>query len=61
MRVVFREDALDDIERIYAWIAKDNPLAAARWFPASATGLRSWNWTALRIWGGPAWFLARVS
>ena len=29
MRVVFREDALDDLDRIYAWIARDNPPAAA--------------------------------
>jgi addiction module RelE/StbE family toxin len=29
MKVVFREDALDDLDRIHAWIAKDNPPAAA--------------------------------
>jgi addiction module RelE/StbE family toxin len=29
MKVVFRESALDDLDRIYAWIAKDNPPAAA--------------------------------
>lgn len=30
MRVVFDDAALDDLERIYAWIAKDDPRAAAR-------------------------------
>ena len=29
MRVVFDDDALDDIQGIFAWIAKDNPKAAA--------------------------------
>jgi len=29
MKVVFDEDALDDLQNIFAWIAKDNPSAAA--------------------------------
>ena len=28
MRVILRESALEDIDRIHAWIARDNPLAA---------------------------------
>jgi len=28
MRVVFDEDALEDLRHIFAWIAKDNPRAA---------------------------------
>ena len=30
MRVVFDDEALDDLQRIFAWIAKDNPSAAER-------------------------------
>jgi addiction module RelE/StbE family toxin len=29
MRVVLRDSALEDLDRIYAWISKDNPPAAA--------------------------------
>jgi toxin ParE1/3/4 len=29
MRVVLRESALEDLDHIHAWIAKDNPSAAA--------------------------------
>jgi plasmid stabilization system protein ParE len=29
MKVVFDEDALDDLQRIFAWIAKDDLMAAA--------------------------------
>lgn len=28
MRVILRESALEDLDRIHAWIARDNPLAA---------------------------------
>jgi plasmid stabilization system protein ParE len=28
MRVIFDHEALDDLQRIFAWIAKDNPRAA---------------------------------
>ena len=28
MRVILRELALEDLDRIHAWIARDNPLAA---------------------------------
>ncbi len=28
MRVILRESALEDLDRIHAWIAKDNPSAA---------------------------------
>ena len=28
MRVIFDDDALDDLRRIRAWVAKDNPRAA---------------------------------
>jgi toxin ParE1/3/4 len=28
MRVIVREDAYDDLDRIYAWIAKDRPRSA---------------------------------
>ena len=30
MRVVLRETAEDDLDRIFAWIARDNPSAASR-------------------------------
>jgi toxin ParE1/3/4 len=30
MKVLVREAAEDDLDRIYAWIAQDNPMAAAR-------------------------------
>jgi len=30
MKIIVREKAADDIDGIFAWIAKDNPLAAAR-------------------------------
>ena len=30
MNVVFEEDALDDLQRIFEWIAEDNRLAAER-------------------------------
>jgi len=30
MKVVLREDAEDDLERIFTWIAEDNPSAASR-------------------------------
>lgn len=30
MRVVFDEDALDDLRQIFAWIAKDNPGTAEK-------------------------------
>ena len=29
MNVILRRSALDDLDRIYAWISKDNPRAAA--------------------------------
>ena len=29
MRVIIREAAYDDLDRIYAWIAKDRPRSAA--------------------------------
>jgi plasmid stabilization system protein ParE len=29
MKVIIRESAEDDLDRIFAWIAKDNPAAAA--------------------------------
>jgi len=29
MKVLLREDAEDDLNRIFVWISKDNPLAAA--------------------------------
>jgi toxin ParE1/3/4 len=29
MRVVFDEEALDDLQSIFAWVAKDDPAAAA--------------------------------
>jgi toxin ParE1/3/4 len=29
MKVVMRESAEDDLDRIFAWVAKDNPTAAA--------------------------------
>jgi len=29
MKVVLRDSALDDLDRIYAWISNDNPSAAA--------------------------------
>jgi toxin ParE1/3/4 len=30
MKIIFREEAADDLDGIFAWIAKDNPPAAAR-------------------------------
>lgn len=30
MKVIFDEEALDDLQRIFDWIAQDNPTAAAR-------------------------------
>ena len=30
MRLVFEEEALDDLQGIFNWIAKDNPRAAER-------------------------------
>ena len=29
MKVIIRESAEDDLDRIFSWIAKDNPTAAA--------------------------------
>jgi toxin ParE1/3/4 len=29
MRIILRESALEDLDRIYAWIARDTPSAAA--------------------------------
>jgi toxin ParE1/3/4 len=29
MKVILRNSALEDLDRIYAWISNDNPLAAA--------------------------------
>jgi len=28
MRIIFDDEAIDDLRRIHSWIAKDNPLAA---------------------------------
>jgi plasmid stabilization system protein ParE len=30
MRLIFKEEALDDLQDIFNWIAKDNPRAATR-------------------------------
>jgi plasmid stabilization system protein ParE len=41
MKVILRRAVLEDLDRIHAWISKDNPSAAADMIPAFATAFCS--------------------
>ena len=50
MKVILRNSALEDLDRIHAWISKDNPPAAAGMVARIRDRARSWRSTHLLIW-----------
>jgi len=61
MKVIFDEEALDDLQSVFAWIAEHNPRAAqelvARIFDRTEL-LATLAW---QTWGVQAWILVRAS
>ncbi len=54
MKVIIRESADDDLDRIFEWIAKDNRSAAARMVAKFATESIYWKFIVWQRWGDPA-------
>ena len=48
MKVIIREAAYDDLDRLYAWIAKDSARAASDGFWKAPDGLASTRTWAIR-------------
>jgi ParE toxin of type II toxin-antitoxin system, parDE len=61
MKVIIRESAEDDLDRIFEWIAKDNRSAAARMVAKIRDGSIYWKLIVWQRWGDPALSLALAS